>query len=187
MEREDLKCRGNEKSFRDIYLQAEIYRQGLTVEKDLDKAWNYYCDIADDSNPSRVNDDYYWRGCYRLGMALYYDSGSLASLKEAYRLVSVAKELYDKRDPNACEADISKEELYQNWQKLGREVLDYIRTIEEMPVVKSVRCIVDDVLSLTKGKIYNVLVEKRDYYELVDDEEEDVYIYAKSLFEDVKP
>ena len=111
MERENLKGERNEKSFRDIYLLAEKYRQGLTVEKDLDKAWNYYCDIADDSNPSRVNDDYYWRGCYRLGMALYYDSGSLASLKEAYRLVSVAKELYDKRDPNACEADITKEEL----------------------------------------------------------------------------
>ena len=47
MERENLKGERNEKSFRDIYLLAEMYRQGLTVEKDLDKAWNYYCDIAE--------------------------------------------------------------------------------------------------------------------------------------------
>ena len=82
--------------FRDIYLQAEMYRQGLTVEKDLDKAWNYYCDIAENPDPSRVNDDYYWRGCYRLGMELYSRAESLSSIKEAFRLMTVAKELYDK-------------------------------------------------------------------------------------------
>ena len=36
MEREDLKVGRNKKSFRDIYLQAEKYRQGLSVEMDKD-------------------------------------------------------------------------------------------------------------------------------------------------------
>ena len=98
-----------------------------------------------------------------------------------------AKELYEKRDSKAVSADITKEELYRNWEKLEREVQDYIKMIEEMPVVKKVRCISDDVLCLTKGKIYDVLVEKHDYYELVDDEEEDVYIYGKDLFEEIEP
>lgn len=186
MEREDSKDIINKKSFRDIYLLAEKYRQGLTVEKDLDKAWGYYCDIADDPHPSRVDDDYYWRGCYRLGMELYSRAGSLASLKEAYRLVAVAKELYEKRDSNACEADISKEELYQNWQKIGRKVEDYIRTMEEMPVLKRVRCIVEDELCLTKGKIYDVLTEEPGLYGVIDDEEEDIYLYGKSCFEIVE-
>lgn len=187
MEREDLKAGGNKKSFRDIYLQAEMYRQGLTVEKDLDKAWNYYCDIAENPDSSRENDDYYWRGCYRLGMELYSRAESLSSIKEAFRLMTVAKELYDKRDPNAGEADITKEELYQNWQKLGREVEDYIKAMEELPVLKKVRCIVDDELCLTKGKIYDVLTEEHGMYGVIDDEEEDIYLYGKSCFEDVNP
>lgn len=174
-----------DKTYQEIYLLAEKYRQGLSVEKDIEKAWNHYRDIVDDPNPLCETDDYYWRACYRLGMELYHDAGSLGSLKAAYRLVSLAKELYDKRDANISEADITKEELYQHWQKLGKDVQNYIKTIEEMPVVKRVRCIVDDVLCLTKGKIYNVLKEKPDYYCLVDDEEEDVYIYVKSFFEDI--
>lgn len=36
MEREDLKAGRNKKSFCDIYLQAEKYRQGLSVEMDKD-------------------------------------------------------------------------------------------------------------------------------------------------------
>ena len=36
MEREDLKAGRNMKSLRDIYLQAEKYRQGLSVEMDKD-------------------------------------------------------------------------------------------------------------------------------------------------------
>ena len=36
MEREDLKVGRNMKSCRDIYLQAEKYRQGLSVEIDKD-------------------------------------------------------------------------------------------------------------------------------------------------------
>lgn len=34
MEREDLKAGRNKKLFRDIYLQAEKYRQGVSVEID---------------------------------------------------------------------------------------------------------------------------------------------------------
>ena len=174
-------------SFYGLYYLGEMYRQGFLVDKNPDKAWDYYRDIVEDSNLLCESDDYYWRACYRMGMELYYIAGSLGSLKKAYRLVTKAKELYENRDSKAGPADITKEELYLNWEKLGREVQAYIKIIEEMPVVKKVRCIADDVLCLTKGKIYDVLVEKRDYYELVDDEEEDVYIYGKDLFEEIEP
>lgn len=181
-----MKHAKRKKPYRTIYLLAEKYRQGLAVKKDINKAWDYYRDIVEDTDPLCESDDYYWRACYRLSMELYLIAGSLESLKEAYRLATMAKELYDKRELNTCEADITKEELYRNCEKLGQEVHDYIKTIEEMSVLKRVRCIADDVLCLTKGKIYDVLVEKRDYYELVDDEEEDVYIYGKDLFEEIE-
>ena len=174
-------------SFYGLYYLGEMYRQGFLVEKDPDKAWDYYFSIVYSTNPLRETDDYYWWACYRKGMDLYNIGNSFSTLNAAFRDVTKAKELYEKRDSKAGPADITKEELYRNWEKLGREVQDYIKTIEEMPVVKKVRCIADDVLCLTKGKIYDVLVEKRDYYELVDDEEEDVYIYGKDLFEEIEP
>ena len=88
-------------------------------------------------------------------MDLYNIGNSFSTLNAAFRDVTKAKELYEKRDSKAGPADITKEELYLNWEKLGREVQAYIKIIEEMPVVKKVRCIADDVLCLTKGKIYD--------------------------------
>ena len=39
----------------------------------------------------------------------------------------------------------------------------------------------------TKGKIYDVLTEDNGLYGVIDDEEEDIYLYGKSCFEDVNP
>lgn len=49
-----------------------------------------------------------------------------------------------------------------------------------------VRCIVDDELSLTKGKIYEVVDEEEGLYVLEDDEEEGEYLYCKECFEVVE-
>ena len=187
MEREDLKIGRKKKSFRDIYLLAEKYRQGLSVEMDKDKAWDYYRDIVEDANPSRESNDFYWRACYRLGMELYFRAGSLESLREALRLVAKAKDLYERRDQKAKPADITKEELYDNYRKLILETFSYLKTMNELPVLKRVRCIVDDEFCLTKGKIYDVLTEENGLYGVIDDEEEDIYLYGKSCFEDVNP
>ena len=175
------------KKYREIYLMAENYRQGLSVEMNKDKAWNYYRDIVEDPNPSRESNDFYWRACYRLGMELYFRAGSLESLREALRLVSKAKDLYEKRDHNANSADIAEEELHNNCRKLILETFSYLKTMKELPVLKRVRCIVDDELCLTKGKIYDVLTEKPGLYGVIDDEEEDIYLYGKSCFKDVNP
>lgn len=45
----------------------------------------------------------------------------------------------------------------------------------------------DDELCLTKGKNYDVLTEDNGLYGVIDDEEEDIYLYGKSCFEDVNP
>ena len=174
------------KKYREIYLMAEKYRQGLSVKMDKDKAWDYYRDIVDDPNPSRESNDFYWRACYRLGMELYFGAGSLGSLREALRLVSKAKDLYERRDPNANPADITGEELYDNYRKLILETFSYLKTMNELPVLKRVRCIVDDELCLTKGKIYEVRTENHGLYGLIDDEEEEIYLYAPSCFEVVE-
>ena len=174
------------KKYREIYLMAEKYRQGLSVKMDKDKAWDYYRDIVEDPNPSRESNDFYWRACYRLGMEMYFSYGSLGTLREALRLVAKAKDLYEKRDQNANPADITKEELYDNYRKLILKTFSYIKAMNELPVLKRVRCIVDDELCLTKGKIYEVLTEKHGLYGLIDDEEEEIYLYEPSCFEVVE-
>ena len=49
-----------------------------------------------------------------------------------------------------------------------------------------VRCIVDDELSLTKGKIYEVLCKEHGLWSIVDDEEECSYLYSPQCFEVVE-
>lgn len=178
--------KNEKKKYREIYLLAEKYRQGLSVEMDRDKAWDYYRDIVEDSNPSRERNDYYWRACYRWGMELYFRSGSLGSLREALHLVAKAKDLYEKRDQNAKPADITKEELYDNYRNLILKTFSYIKEMNELPVLKRVRCTVDDELCLTKGKVYEVLMEKHGLYGLIDDEEEEIYLYSPNCFEVVE-
>ena len=49
-----------------------------------------------------------------------------------------------------------------------------------------VKCVVDDELSLTKGKIYEVVDEEHGLWAVVDDEEEDAYLYSPKCFEVVE-
>ena len=58
--------------------------------------------------------------------------------------------------------------------------------MNELPVLKRVRCIVDDELCLAMGKIYEVLTEEHGLYGLIDDEEEEIYLYDPSCFEVVE-
>ena len=75
--------------------------------------------IVYSTNPLRETDDYYWRACYRKGMDLYNIGNSFSALNAAFRDVTKAKELYENRDSKAGPADITKEELYRNWGKIG--------------------------------------------------------------------
>jgi len=173
-------------SFYGLYYLGEMYRQGFLVDKDPDEAYKYYFSIVYSTNPLRETDDYYWRACYRKGMDLYKVGKSYSTLKAALRDLTKAKELYDKRNPKAGPADITKEELYQNWKKLKKKVEDYLKKREELPVLAKVRCIVDDEICLTEGKVYDVLTEEHGLYGIIDDEEEDIYLYGKSYFEVVE-
>ena len=48
---------------------------------------------------------------------------------------------------------------------------------------KWLRCVVDDMMSLTKGKIYEVKSIRNGAYGIIDDEEEGVYLYNPVCFE----
>ena len=48
---------------------------------------------------------------------------------------------------------------------------------------KWLRCVVDDMMSLTKGKIYEVKSIRNGAYGIIDDEEEGVYLYNPASFE----
>ena len=54
---------------------------------------------------------------------------------------------------------------------------------EEAREAKRLRCVVDDMMSLTKGKIYEVQTIENGAYGIIDDEEEGVYLYSPACFE----
>ena len=54
---------------------------------------------------------------------------------------------------------------------------------EEPKKAKKLRCVVDDMISLTKGKIYEVQTIENGAYGIIDDEEEGVYLYNPACFE----
>ena len=173
------------KSFCTLYSLGEMYRQGLYVEKDADMAWRYYQEILDNDGPADTIDDYYWRACYRMGMELYAAAESEATRSAALRMVTAAKELYDNRGTNAAAADITKEELYEHWEMLDREVRAARKMLGEMPVIRKVRCITEDEPDLTKDKVYEVLTEEKGLYGVIDDEGGDIYLYSPQCFETV--
>ena len=80
----------SKKSFCTRYHLGEMYRQGLYVEKDLAKACEYYADVAFDELEERHRDDYYWRACYRLGVALHHGDGVDKDLERASLLLHYA-------------------------------------------------------------------------------------------------
>ena len=103
------------KSFCTRYALGEMYRQGLYVEQDVQKAWDYYTGIATDRSPYYELDDYYWRACYRLG-SLYLDT--------AAELIDTAKRIFDERGYEAIATDITKREIDQKWRFVRKVTTD---------------------------------------------------------------
>ena len=96
-----------QKSFCTRYYLGEMYRQGLYVEKDPAKAYEYYASIVNDKSDWRELDDYYWRACYRLGVATHYGEGCETDPERALELLKLAREFAEKRDDAAVDAEIS--------------------------------------------------------------------------------
>ncbi len=107
------------------YSLAEMYRQGLYVEKDETEACRLYENIVYDDSKYAELDDYYWRACYRLGTAKHYGHGIEKDLEEAIQLLAKAKTLYDNLDESYIPKDITKEELYHEWLLLNQDAGKY--------------------------------------------------------------
>ena len=60
-------------------------------------------------------DDYYWKACCPLGKAFHEGLGTDRDLEYAVKLLSNAKELYDRHGEEPVCVDISKEDLYRVW------------------------------------------------------------------------
>ncbi len=99
------------KSFCTRYHLGEMYRQGLYVEKDPSKACEYYAGIVDDESKGRELDDYYWRACYRLAVALHNGEGVERDPGRALELLQFAKQRAEERGENASVADITVDEI----------------------------------------------------------------------------
>lgn len=104
------------------YALGEMFRQGLYVTQNDKKACEYYAEIAEGDISYVEMDDYYWRACYRLGVARHYGRGTERDLYSASELISTAKQLYEERDENSDSAtDITRDELFQEWIQVSRD------------------------------------------------------------------
>ena len=99
------------KSFCTRYHLGEMYRQGLYVEKDPAKACEYYAGIVDDKFKGHELDDYYWRACYRLAVALHSGEGVERDPARARELLQFAKQRAEERGDKASVADITVDEI----------------------------------------------------------------------------
>ncbi len=107
------------------YSLAEMYRQGLYVEKDETEACSLYENIVYDNSEYAELDDYYWRACFRLGVANHYGQGIEKDLEAAIQLLTKAKTLFDNLDEAYIPKDITKEELYHEWLLLNQDAGKY--------------------------------------------------------------
>ena len=108
------------KSFCTAYALGEMFRRGLYVTKDEEKAVMNYASIVNDNAPFPEMDDYYWRACYRLGIALHYGLGIERDLGKAADMFSKAKKLYEMKEENASAGDITGKEFYREWLMLNQ-------------------------------------------------------------------
>lgn len=99
------------KSFCSLYTLGEMHRKGLFVTKNYRNACIYYQKIAYSKMTHPEFDDYYWRGCFRLGQAYHYGMGIKKDLNQAKLLISRAFEQYKQR--NMDSKDISVSEITQ--------------------------------------------------------------------------
>ena len=113
------------KSVSTMYSLGEMYRQGLYVEQDIDKACEYYMRIVYYPSDSYRFSAYYWRACYRFGMIMYKDWKTEKALDTAFKLLTEAKNLHDKSDKKRNIEDITEEEIEQNWQALKKAIASF--------------------------------------------------------------
>ena len=104
------------KSFCSLYTLGEMHRKGLFVTKNYRNACIYYQKIAYSKMSNPELDDYYWRGCFRLGQAYHYGMGVKKDLNQARLLISKAFDQYRQREENA--EDISVSEISQEVRAL---------------------------------------------------------------------
>jgi TPR repeat protein len=109
------------KSFCTIYALGEMYRRGLYVLKNEEKACEYYSEIVYSDDEYASMDDYYWRACYRLGVALHYGNGIEKNLQEAFDLVTEAKKQVDSNRDFMEIVDITFEEVQKEWIQLNQD------------------------------------------------------------------
>ena len=113
------------KSFCTRYALGEMYRQGLYVAQSDEKACEFYSSIVNDRMNGAELDDYYWRACFRLGIACHYGRGAEKNYAFALKLLSKAKTLYGSRSENAMDCDITKEEFDREWLLLNQDAGNY--------------------------------------------------------------
>ncbi len=108
------------RSFSTIYLLGEMFRQGLFVNKEPERAFHYYQIIINDNSKYKEHDDYYWRACFRSAFALHNGIGTQKDIPKAAALIDIAKFLFDKRGTET-NSDITKTEVFDEWIAIRRE------------------------------------------------------------------
>ena len=110
------------KSFITDYYLGEMYRLGLHVSQDQSEVCRHYAIIARSKNKHPEVDDYYWRAAYRLGCALHRGMGIKKDLKEALRLIEIARdEGYTEHEIIEGEG-ITEDAMFVEWSDLCREL-----------------------------------------------------------------
>lgn len=109
------------KSFCTTYALAEMYRRGLFVTRNDEKACEYYSSIVYNESESLQLDEYYWRACYRLGRAMHYGEGVERDLDAALEMIEYARGKAKKQDSSFTDSWIDPAEVEREWLLLNQE------------------------------------------------------------------
>lgn len=112
-----------QKAVSTLYCLAEMYRLGVYVKKDTQKACDLYSQITSEEGKGVENDIYYWRAFYRLACAKHRGEGTEKDVKEALKLIKVAKKLFmNERDPIKPSERITRELIYDEFNSIQSEI-----------------------------------------------------------------
>ncbi len=103
-----------------LYALGEMYRLGLYVEQDLEGSNNYFEEIVYSDSKFAEFDSYYWRACYRLGVALHNGEGIQRDISKALELMEKARRIRKEREIMA--EDITSEDIEREWIQLNRDM-----------------------------------------------------------------
>lgn len=111
------------KAFSTLYALGEMYRLGVHVKKDIQKACDLYNQITSAEEKGFEHDIYYWRAFYRLACAKHRGEGTEKDVKEALKLIKVAKKLFkNERDPIKPSERITQELIYEELNSIQSEI-----------------------------------------------------------------